>query len=247
MTQSFEPRARRTPLTHEGLRGPEIMDARLGMATTDGREPQTIQPEGDGIPDISGLNMKQLQPPTDPKARRKWKFRSKNTNHRVQLITTLDVITAGGRVQKGKTIAAQFRMGYFETENPEYAAILFDNKNCGLGMDYWDAELEDHEAAKAQYQAFKDAVKKNPSAFVQLFKDIQAGDFDDVMKSDLEQQAQAEVEAEMSQQMDPDGDGLAGQIDVTQGGQTQVPLTSPAPLTPPAPLSPSPLPLGFGQ
>ena len=277
MTQNgFQPRARREPQVLDGMRSPMNMDARLGLATSDGREHPSTQPLPEGVPDVSGLNPAHLRTPVAPALRKKWKFRSKNTNHRVQLITTLDTITAGGRVMKGKTIAAQFRMGLYETENPEHAEILFTNPNCGLGMDYWDAELEDHEAAKAQYSAFKNAVRKNPSAFVQLFKDISAGEFDDVMESGIEQEAREEVEAEMRGRevppphihplnIDPDGDGLAGETVEGEQGHGVVPdqvpyspnarpgsqvpqgqpQAQPASLAAPAPLIPRPTgPLG---
>lgn len=163
-------RYRREATVTTGLRSPDQSPARLGMATTDGREPEVLgenaQPE-------------HLTPP-DPK-RTVRRFRSQFRNHMVLLEAFQDDRMPNGQIIKGKTFKAQFKDGYYETSNPDHIARLLANPNCSMDGDYWDADEQDHASAVAREHAFKDGLRNDPVQRAAFRKAMAAGDFDDIL------------------------------------------------------------------
>jgi hypothetical protein len=178
-------RTRRETQVTTGLRSPDQSPARLGMAVTDGREPATAEENA------VGLSPAHLDPP-DPN-RKKFRFRSRNLNHMVLLQAFTDDRLPDGRVIKGKTVHAKFKDGYFETENPEFAKRLRENRNFGLeGGDYWDADEQDHVSAIAVEDAFKSGLRRDPLQRAAFRKAMAAGDFDDILNGRDERDAVVE-------------------------------------------------------
>lgn len=172
-------RARQAPAIVTGLRSPDQMDARLGTATTDGRERGGDQADvKDNIPQVGKINPKHLEPLQPIHERKIFKFRSRNRFHTVLLEAYPDHMLPNGRVEKGYTVLAKFKDGEYTTTNREHAEILTRNPNYGMQGDYWDAEHEDQAAALATYNMFRDEVRSNPSLFQRFMKDMAAGDFD---------------------------------------------------------------------
>jgi hypothetical protein len=186
-------RARQAPQVVTGLRSPDLMDARLGTATTDGRERPgdgSNLPEHDPIEVIRNMEPRHLNTPTPMAERKVFKFRSRNRSHMVLLDAYPDKMLPNGRIEKGKTILAKFKDNEYSTTNAEYAEVLRNNENFGLHGDYWDAEEEDNAVAVAQYNNFRDAVKSNPELYQRFMRDMAAGDFDEVVVAEAERREQ---------------------------------------------------------
>jgi hypothetical protein len=172
-------RARQAPEIVTGLRSPDKMDARLGTATTDGRERGGDQADvKDNIPQVGKINPRHLEPLAPIHERKIFKFRSRNRFHTVLLEAYPDHMLPNGRVEKGYTVLAKFKDGEYTTTDRHHAEILTENPNYGMHGDYWDAEHEDQAAALATYNMFRDEVRSNPALFQRFMQDMAAGDFD---------------------------------------------------------------------
>lgn len=91
---------------------------------------------------------KKTPPPPDPDLVR---YNSRYLGYRVQITAPADVFEpATGRVIRARPVVAQFSAGRYETKDPEIIAVLDKSARCGLGLDFWRAELQEKaNAAKA--------------------------------------------------------------------------------------------------
>lgn len=102
-------------------------------------------------------------------------YESRAANYRLQLIAADDIYNAlTGHRERGRTLHAQFRFGFFRTKDPEVIKLMESKKDYGLGKDFW-----------RQKDAAAAALKNNADKFISQLESIDVSQLDPATRSRL--------------------------------------------------------------
>lgn len=124
-----------------------------------------------------------------PEKREKFRYRSRFSNHMILLYAEPDTVLPGGKIVRGKVFQAKFKDGYWETQD-KWAEKGFSHEQQNEWIrasenfsetpghgDFWDADIEAHTQAVAQYNSFLTAIQSDPKLKEMLRRDLAGSDF----------------------------------------------------------------------